>query len=85
MGDIHRVDSFAMEAVAEYLEAAASDIRVVGLNWPDPEQDSATTVDLHAESARLWVDGVLERLDVWAKRARRAADALDRTAVRHRR
>jgi hypothetical protein len=82
MGGTERVDSFAMEAIAECLQTAASDIRLVDLNWPEPESDSTTSIDLHAESARLWADSVIERLEVWSKRARQIADALERHQVR---
>jgi len=70
-----------MDAVADYLGAAASDILFLGLNWPESEQLSVdTAVDVHVESARLWVDSVTERLEVWTKRARQIANALDRPA-----
>jgi hypothetical protein len=79
MGEIDRVDSFAMEAVAECLENAASDILLTGINWPEQQEVSATTaIDLHVESARLWAGSVADRLEVWAKRARRIAVALER-------
>jgi hypothetical protein len=79
MGEIDRLDWAAMEAVAEYLEAAASDVLLVGLNWPEHD-DSSTNVaiDLHVESARLWVASVIDRLEVWSERARQIADALAR-------
>jgi hypothetical protein len=79
MGDTNRVDSFAMEAVADSLEFAASDILLTGINWPEQQEDSpAAALDLHAESARLWAESVVERLEVCAKRARRIAEALER-------
>jgi hypothetical protein len=80
MGEINRVDSFAMEAVAESLAIAASDILLTCINWPEQQEDSATTaaLDLHVESARLWAGSVVDRLEVWAKRARRIAEALER-------
>jgi hypothetical protein len=68
-----------MEAVAEYLEAAASDILLVGLNWPEHDESSAhAAIDLHVESAQLWVASVIDRLEVWSTRARQVADALAR-------
>lgn len=79
MGEINRVDSFAMEAVAESLEIAASDILLTGINWPEQQEDSATAaIDVHVESARLWAGSVVDRLEVWSKRARRIAEALER-------
>jgi hypothetical protein len=79
MGEINRVDSFAMEAVAESLEIAASDILLTGINWPEQQEDSATAaIDVHVESARLWAGSVVDRLQVWSKRARRIAEALER-------
>ena len=83
MGDVNRFDWAAMEAVAEHLESACSDLRLVCLNWPEPEEfsvDAAT--DLHVESARMWVGSVIDRLDVWAKRAAQAAAALERRETR---
>jgi hypothetical protein len=82
MGEIDRVDSFAMQAVAEYLESAASDILLTGFNWPEQEEDSATAMDLHCESAQLWAGAVVDRLEVWAQRARRIAVALERHQAR---
>jgi hypothetical protein len=83
MGEINRVDSFAMEAVADSLEDAAADILLTGANWPEQQEDSALgALDLHAESARLWTESVVDRLEVWAKRARRTAAALDRHHAR---
>ena len=83
MGEINRVDSFAMEAVAESLQTAASEIALTGINWPEEQQDSPpASIDVHAESARLWVEAVVERLEVWAERARRIADALERHQTR---
>lgn len=83
MGEIDRVDALAMEAVAECLENAASDILLTGINWPEQQEGSAqTAVDLHGESARLWTGVVVERLEVWAKRARRVAVALERHQAR---
>jgi hypothetical protein len=83
MGDIYRIDSFAMEAVAESLRTAASDIACTFINWPAQDDDSMTTaVDLHAESARLWTESVVERLEAWVKRAREIANALERQQVR---
>ena len=80
-----RVDSFAMEAVAESLAFAASDIELTGLNWPEQQEDSdSTALDLHAECARLWAESVADRLEVWAKRARQIANALERQEA-HRR
>ena len=81
MGEFTRLDGAAMDAVADYLESAASDILLVGLNWPEAEHLSLG-FDLHVESARLWVDSVIERMDVWTKRARQIADALDRAGAR---
>jgi len=79
MGDIDRVDSFAMEAVAEYLENVVSDIRLMGINWSEQQEDSDDiAVDLHAESAWLWTGTVVDRLEVCARRARRIAVALHR-------
>lgn len=79
MGETNRLDAVAMEAIAEHLQTAASDIRFVGLDWPEPQKDSVpAAADLHAESARLWAGAVVERLEVWAQRAARIADALDR-------
>jgi hypothetical protein len=63
-----------MEAVAAYLEAAASDILLVGLNW----SSAHAAIDLHVESAQLWVASVIDRLEVWSTRARQVADALAR-------
>jgi hypothetical protein len=83
MGETNRLDSVAMEAIAEHLLSAASDIRFVGLDWPELQEDSATAaIDLHVESARLWAGSVVDRLEVWAQRARRIADALDRPRAR---
>jgi hypothetical protein len=83
MGDIYRIDSFAMEAVAESLQAAASDIACTFVNWPEQQGVSLTTsIDLHAESARLWTESVVERLEAWTKRAREIANALERQQVR---
>jgi hypothetical protein len=74
-----RVDSFAMEAVADSLAFAASDIELTGLNWPEQQEDSeCAALDLHAECARLWAAAVADRLEVWAKRARQIANALER-------
>jgi len=84
MGGIERVDALAMEAVAESLENAVSEILLTGINWvepqPDPPDDDA--VDLHGESARLWVESVLERMEVWTIRARRISAALYRHQLR---
>jgi hypothetical protein len=83
MGDTNRVDSFAMEAVADSLAFAASDIMLTGINWPEQQEDSATAaIDLHVECARLWAESVVDRLEVWAKRARQIADALERHQTR---
>jgi hypothetical protein len=82
MGEIDRVDSFAMEAVAEFLENAASDILLTDINWPEQQEDSTTALDLHVESARLWAAAVVDRLEVWAQRARRIAAALERRQAR---
>jgi hypothetical protein len=83
MGETNRLDSVAMEAIAEHLLSAASDIRFVGLDWPELQEDSAiAAIDLHVESARLWAGSVVDRLEVWAQRARRIADALDRPRAR---
>jgi|KBSSwiStaDraftv2_1062776.scaffolds.fasta_scaffold00485_4 hypothetical protein len=83
MGEINRVDSFAMEAVAEYLLTAASDIGFACIDWAEQQDDSPTSaIDLHAESARLWTASVVERLEAWAKRARETADALERHQLR---
>ena len=70
-----------MDAIADYLEAATSDILMVGLNWPEAQQFSPG-FDIHVESARMWVDSVVERMEVWTERARQIADALDRAAIR---
>lgn len=83
MAGINRIDSFAMEAIAEALQAAATDIAFTSINWHEQQEDSlATAIDLHAESARLWTESVLERLEVWAGRARETASALERQQVR---
>jgi hypothetical protein len=83
MGEINQVDSFAMEAVAESLEIAASDILLTGINWPEQQDDSGTAaIDLHVESARLWAESVVDRLEMWARRARRIAVALERHQIR---
>jgi hypothetical protein len=83
MGHINRIDSFAMEAVAEALQAAAADIGFTAINWSELQEDSRTqAIDLHGESARLWTESVAERLEAWAKRAREIADALERQQVR---
>jgi hypothetical protein len=83
MGETNRLDSVAMEAIAEHLLSAASDLRFVGLDWPELQEDSAiAAIDLHVESARLWAGSVVDRLEVWAQRARRIADALDRPRAR---
>jgi hypothetical protein len=83
MGGIERVDSFAMEAVAECLENAVSDIRLTRINWAEQQTDSdGAALDLHAESARLWAGGVVDRLEVCARRARRIAVALHRHQAR---
>lgn len=82
MGQINRIDSFAMEAVAESLQAAASDIACTFIDWPEQQADSLiTAIDLHAESARLWTESVVERLEAWTKRAREIANALERQQV----
>ena len=79
MGEFDRIDSFAMDAVAESLEEALSCIQIVDINWLEPQHDSALEAfDLHSESARLWTESVAERLQVWTKRARRIATALER-------
>ena len=80
MGEINRLDSFAMEAVAEFLQNAADDIVLTGIYCPEQQKDSTTdlVLDVHAESARLWAGSVVERLEVWAERARRIAAALER-------
>ena len=84
MGEV-RVDSFAMEAVAESLAFAASDIELTGINWPEQQDDSdSAALDLHVECARMWAESVAERLEVWAKRARQIANALERQQA-HRR
>lgn len=84
MGEINRIDSFAMEAVAEALQSAASEIAFASFNWHELQEDSppTTAIDLHAESARLWTESVAERLEAWAKRAREVADALERQQLR---
>jgi hypothetical protein len=83
MGHINRFDSFAMEAIAEALQAAASDITCTFINWPEQQQNSPiTAIDLHAESARLWTESVVDRLEEWAKRAREIANSLERQQVR---
>ena len=81
MGECTRLDGAAMDAIADYLEAATSDILMVGLNWPEAEHLSPG-FDLHVESARLWLDSVIERMEVWTMRARQIADALDRAGAR---
>jgi hypothetical protein len=79
MGETDRLDAVAMAAIAESLATAASDIRFIGLDWPELQEDSAPdAIDLHVESARLWAESVVERLEVWALRAWRIADALER-------
>ncbi len=83
MGEIDRVDSFAMEAVADCLENAASDILLTGINWPEQQEDSVITdIDLHVQSAQLWAGAVVDRLEVWAQRARGIAVALERHQAR---
>jgi hypothetical protein len=83
MAGIERIDSFAMEAVAEALQASASDIAFTSIDWHEQQEDSPVcAMNLHAESARLWTESVLERLEAWAKRAREIADALERQQVR---
>ncbi|MGV0790965.1 hypothetical protein [Mycolicibacterium sp. XJ1819] len=83
MGEIIRVDAFAMEAVAECLENAASDILLTDLNWPrKPPESVLTALDVHVESARLWTESVVERLQVWASRAGVIALALERHQAR---
>ncbi len=81
MGDCTKLDGAAMDAIADYLEAATSDILMVGLNWPEAEHLSPG-FDLHVESARLWLDSVIERMEVWTMRARQIAEALDRAGAR---
>jgi hypothetical protein len=57
MGEIIRFDKFAMDAIAECLENAASDILLTEINWPEQQDDTATTaIDLQVESARLWTE-----------------------------
>jgi hypothetical protein len=83
MGETNRLDSTAMQAVAEHLETAASDILLIGLNWPETDEFSVdAAIDLHVESARLWVGSVIDRLEAWSKRARQIADALERPRAR---
>jgi hypothetical protein len=83
MGEIIRVDAVAMEAVAECLENAAFDILLPDMNWPEQHEDSAAAaIDPHVESARLWAESVVDRLEVWAKRARRITRALERHQTR---
>jgi hypothetical protein len=78
MGEINRIDSLAMEAIAECLEDAISGIMLADMNWPAPHDDSLLgAAELHIESARLWVGSVIDRLEVWASRARRIAGALE--------
>ena len=78
MGELDRVESFAMDSVAECLEEALAGIRLADMNWLELQHDSGLPAfDLHAESARLWTESVAERLQVWAKRARRIAAALE--------
>jgi hypothetical protein len=78
MGELRRVDALAMETVAEVLEDAVSSILLTDMNWPAPQGDCAADgVELHVESARLWVESVVERLQVWAKRARRIGRSLE--------
>ena len=62
MGNARDLDGAAMDAIADYLEAATSDILMVGLNWPEAEHLSPG-FDLHVESARLWLDCVIERME----------------------
>lgn len=81
MGEFTRLDGAAMDAIADYLETATSDILMVGLNWPEA-QHLSSGFDLHVESARLWVDSVVERMEVWTMRARQIAEALDRAGAR---
>jgi hypothetical protein len=81
MGECTKLDGAAMDAIADYLETAASDILMVGLNWPEAEHLSPG-FDLHVESARLWLDSVIERMEVWTTRARQIAAALDRAGAR---
>jgi hypothetical protein len=74
-----RIDSLAMDAVADHLETAASDILLVSLNWPEPDGFSnSAAIDHHVESARLWTGSVIDRLTLWSKRARHIASALER-------
>jgi hypothetical protein len=48
MGDINRIDSLAMDAVADCLEDAASGIRLIGSNWPELQDNSIiAAADLH--------------------------------------
>ncbi len=83
MGDINYVDSLAMESVVECLENAATDMLLIGLNWPEHEEDSLPAdLGLHVESARLWAGSVSDRLTVWAKRARRICAAVERHQAR---
>jgi hypothetical protein len=84
MGEINQFDSLAMEAVAELLEDAADGILLTGLNYPEQQDDSTAdvTLDVHAESARLWAGSVVDRLEGWAERARRIAAALERHELR---
>jgi hypothetical protein len=78
MGEMRRVDALALETVAECLEDAVSNILLTEMNWSAPQDDCAAEgVELHAESARLWVESVVERLQVWAKRARRIGRSLE--------
>jgi hypothetical protein len=79
MGEINRVDSLAMDAVADYLEDAASGILLISSNWPELHGNSITAApDLHGESARLWTESAVAGLEVWANRARRISAALER-------
>jgi hypothetical protein len=86
MGEHAEFDALAMEAVAESLQNAVSDIALIGVNWPEEQRDSVVdAIDIQLESARLWTANVLERLEEWTQRARRISQALERHQIRRRR
>ena len=73
-----------MREVAEHLQRAATDIELISLSWPVPDESPADIgIDLHVESSRQWVGIVVERLQVWSERANKIAAALDRSERRH--
>ena len=80
MRETNRLDAVAMEAIADYLATAASDIRFVGSDWPELQGGSAEpAIDLHVESARLWTESVVDRMEVWARRARQIAESFEQS------